>query len=58
MEEADLGVNITAVPKLEVPAVAFGGAEKIKKKRKKPEEAEGASGSKDGAAPAEVLPFA
>ena len=52
-----MGVNTTDVPAPDVPAVASDGPEKIKKKRKKPEEAAGASGSKDAAAPAEVLPF-
>lgn len=50
-----MGVDITDVPAPEVPAVAAGSPEKMKKKRKKPEDAAGASGSKDAAAPAEVF---
>lgn len=58
LDEADMGVDITDVPAPEVPAVAAGSPEKVKKKRKKPEDAAGASGSKDAAAPDEVLSLA
>ncbi len=55
VDEADLGVDITDIPAPAVPAVASGDVEKVKKKRKKTEHGDGASGSKDAAPPAQVL---